>query len=158
MATRPQRHALIAAVLGEGSVRSQDALLARLAERGVATTQATLSRDLREMGVLKGPEGYRLAGAAPAPVRGLAATGALERVVSQYVIAIREGVGLIVLKTGPGHAQVVALEFDRTPLNGVIGTVGGDDTVFIATDTLQRVGSLAKELREVAGLGTEVVA
>jgi len=161
MPSRTQRHALIVDVLGGGPVPSQDALLARLAGLGVRTTQATLSRDLRELGVVKGPEGYRMPiasrpGRAHAPVRGLAATGALERVVGQYVVSVKVGVGLVVLKTGPGHAQVVALEFDRTPPSGVIGTVGGDDTIFIAVDDADRGETLAAELRATAGLVPDV--
>lgn len=157
MPSRPQRHALITEVLAEGPVPSQDALLARLLGLGVRTTQATLSRDLRELGVVKGPEGYLLPGAPSGPaarrrVRGLAATGSLERVVGQYVVSVKTGVGLVVLKTGPGHAQVVALELDRVPPAGVIGTVGGDDTVFVAVSDAERVETLASEMRAMAGL------
>jgi transcriptional regulator of arginine metabolism len=76
------------------------------------------------------------------------------------LLAVRPGVGLVVCTTAPGHAQVIALELDRSPLAGVIGTVGGDDTVFVAVNHSERVASLADELRSLGGLDVsdEVIA
>lgn len=185
--TRSGRLNLITELLSRGPVANQEALVVLLGERGVTTTQATLSRDLRELGVVKTAEGYVLpsgvlevagGGAAGGSVggagadrgvgggsstepegvgarpglRGLAATGSLVRALSGHLTGVREGVGLVVCTTAPGHAQVIALELDRTPPEGVIGTVGGDDTVFVAVSRAGRVSSLAAELRAMGGL------
>ncbi|MGP1311121.1 MAG: hypothetical protein ACTS27_13075, partial [Phycisphaerales bacterium] len=136
-----------------------DALAAELARSGIEVTQATLSRDLRELGVLKGPAGYVLPGgvqveavAEPTSAATIASE-AVRRVVRRYVRTVRCGVGQVVIKTDPGHAQVVALELDRFPPAGVIGTVGGDDTIFVAVDDAARVRTLANELIQLAGNG-----
>ena len=66
-----------------------------------------------------------------------------------FVVRIEAGGNLVVLRTGPGHAQVVALEFDRRPPEGLMGTIAGDDTVFLATKSERRASALARELRQV---------
>lgn len=162
--TRAKRLAIITDVVSAGPVPSQDALLQILAESGVQTTQATLSRDLREIGVAKTAAGYVLPGmlASPGgvaldvsgPGYGLRATGALERALRDHLIGVKCGVGIVVCMTAPGHAQVIALELDRTPLEGVLGTVAGDDTVFVAVDSIDRVRRVAHELRAMGGLGS----
>ena len=154
MASVAQRQALIREILADHLVPSQDRLGELLLERGVKATQATISRDLRELGVVKGPEGYQLPAAPPRKrLRGLAATGALERVIRQYVVSVEEALSMVVLRTGPGHAQVVALELDRTPPEGVVGTIAGDDTMFLAVKSEADLRSLAASMREMAGLG-----
>lgn len=170
MSDRARRHALITSILAQGPVPSQEALVGALAAHGVKTTQTTLSRDLRDLGVVKTPAGYVLPTALvaqpepthtydpgmPALANGvtvLTATGSLRRALAGHLLGVRPGVGMVVCKTAPGHAQVIALELDRTPPSGVIGTVGGDDTVFVAVDHPERVDTLVDELREMAGLG-----
>jgi transcriptional regulator of arginine metabolism len=162
MTDRARRHALIRRLLTAGApVPSQDALQAALALRGIETTQATLSRDLREMGVLKGPSGYVLPGgsgpsrapragqpepAADAPSVELAAT------LAAAMLDARPGMGMVVLTTRDGHASPVALQIDRAALPGVLGTIAGDDCVFIAVDRQPRVPELAALLRAWSGL------
>lgn len=165
MNDRDRRHRAIETVLASGPVVSQDALAAELQERGIGATQATLSRDLRELGVLKGPGGYVLPAAVAIGSAGGLASGArathasigsasVLRVVQRYVRTVRAGVGQVVLKTNPGEAQLVALEMDRFPPIGVIGTLAGDDTVFVAVDEADRVETLAGELTAMTeGIG-----
>lgn len=137
---RARRQQLISDLLSREMVPSQERLRVLLAERGIEATQATLSRDLREMGVVKGPAGYVLLGQAyevvqPAadPARdGSVIAESLDRVMGEYVVsAVRAG-NLVVLKTPPGHAQIVAVELDRRTPHGIAGTVAGDDTIFVA--------------------------
>lgn len=164
---RAKRHTLILELLSGGSIANQESLVAELAARGVKTTQATLSRDLRELGVLKGPEGYTLPGAVGGAIgNGMSigpggsvggVWGGLERALRGHLLAAVPGVGMVVCKTAPGHAQVIALELDRTPPAGVIGTVGGDDTVFVAVDSSERVMSLTETLLELAGLDASLL-
>jgi len=153
---RHKRQELIRRVLVEGPVASQDALRERLAALGVGTTQATLSRDIRAMGIVKGPTGYRLPGPTPEARRG----GAVEvrerepgqSAVAAYSVEIATGGALVVIHTAPGHAQVVALELDRLREPPIVGTVAGDDTVFVATPSEPDADLVCERLRRESGL------
>jgi len=146
-ATKPARHAQIAAILTHRPpVHSQDELAGRLAEVGIHVTQATLSRDLEELGAvrLRGPDGalvYALPGGRedggdPAgPGDGLlaGAPAALARSATELLLSAEASGNLVVLKTPPGAAQLLASNIDRAALRAVLGTVAGDDTVLIVT-------------------------
>jgi transcriptional regulator of arginine metabolism len=147
MSGRARRRSLIASVLSQGAVASQEKLAGLLADRGVRTTQATLSRDLREMGVVKGPDGY-----VRPESRTASETRERGRVLRTFVMDVAVGGTLVVLKTGPGHAQIVALSIDGAAPNDVLGTVAGDDTIFVAAKSETAARRLAKELKEEAGL------
>ena len=164
---RDRRHRVIEQILAEGPVASQELLLAELARRGIKTTQATLSRDLRDLGVLKGPNGYMLPGAingGPADGSGLRpkttrmemGRASIARVLARYVNSVSKGVGQVVLRTNPGYANLVALELDRFPPAGVLGTIAGDDTIFVAVDTPERVDWLVEQFALMVESGSEV--
>lgn len=149
------RHHLIRTLLADAPVASQDELRRLLAEEGVEVTQGTLSRDFRLLGVVKGPEGYML------PVEGGVSPptapreSAMQAVVRLNTLSVETAGNLIVLRTSPGHAQVLALALDADrgkTLEGVVGTVAGDDTVFIAVRTAKLAGTVAGRLREWSGL------
>ncbi|TVS04564.1 MAG: hypothetical protein EA423_07465 [Phycisphaerales bacterium] len=127
--TRAARHSVILELVGSGIVSNQEQLQEMLAERGLLVTQPTLSRDLRTLGVFKGPMGYRLPEHAP---KAFSDRPMLRSVLKGFVTRIECAGNLVILRTGPGHAQIVGLELDRTPLDGVFGTLAGDDTIFIA--------------------------
>lgn len=134
-------------------MESQERLRERLAQFGVASTQATLSRDIRAIGVFKGPDGYHLPGVTPEPENRVHATfGAGDGAVGAYAIDVVPAGTLVIVHTAPGHAQVVALELDRYREPPVIGTVGGDDTVFVATPSVEKALEVAEILRKKAGL------
>ncbi|MBX3364169.1 MAG: arginine repressor [Phycisphaeraceae bacterium] len=147
---RPRRQALIASILRRQHVESQDQLQAILAEQGITVAQATLSRDLRALGVVKGPSGYFLPDQ-PGPLPAYE-PGALARTLGMFVRSVDVGGNLVVLRTGPGHAQIVALELDRSPPENILGTIAGDDTIFIAARSENRAQQLAESLRRNAGL------
>jgi transcriptional regulator of arginine metabolism len=154
MDQRPRRHRRIAELLARREVRSQEALRELLAQEGLEVAQATLSRDLRELGVRKGPGGYELpssngngAGYAPPVVH-----APLQRALAAYALSVEAAGSLVVIKTGPGQAQLVAFELDRSPPDGVAGTIAGDDTIFIACRSVAACARLASFLRELAGL------
>jgi transcriptional regulator of arginine metabolism len=148
-ATKAARHAQIAGILNRRPpVHSQDELAGRLADAGIRVTQATLSRDLEELGAvrLRGPEGslvYALPGTdvAAGPVEnGQVAEGplagapaALARTASELLLSAEASGNLVVVKTPPGAAQLLASNIDRSGLSTVLGTVAGDDTVLIVT-------------------------
>ena len=126
--TKSQRQRLIADWLRAGAVAGQEELVARLAREGIAATQATVSRDLEALGAVKTRGGYALAGAAD---RG-AARSRLARILAEWVIDIVPAGSLIVLKTPPGSANLVANAIDLAAFDEVAGTIAGDDTIFLA--------------------------
>ena len=137
-ATKPARHAQIAAILTHRpSVHSQDELAGRLAEVGIHVTQATLSRDLEELGAvrLRGADGalvYALPGQhVDGPLSD--APAALARTARELLLSAEASANLVVVKTPPGAAQLLASNIDRAGLRAVLGTVAGDDTVLVIT-------------------------
>ena len=125
------RHEEILRIVREQSVHSQEELLSILRKRGFKVTQPTLSRDVRELGLAKSPAGYVLPGDL-ASVTPIGAFKRLDQLLRDSVI-FAEGAGnLVVLKTPPAAAQPVASALDATPPEDALGTVGGDDTIFVA--------------------------
>jgi transcriptional regulator of arginine metabolism len=154
MMGRARRQQIIVEVLQRQPVESQEELRQALAGRGIEVTQATLSRDLRELGAIKTPRGYQLPQSrGHVGGEGLRSGGPLARTLASFVTAVEPAGNIVVLKTGPGHAQIVALELDRASLAGVVGCLAGDDTVFTAMVSMQRAKELSRELVQLAGLG-----
>jgi transcriptional regulator of arginine metabolism len=120
------RRALIRTLLRKRKVRTQAELARQLQALGHLVTQSSVSRDLREMQVIKDPEGYHLPDDAP-PVS--STPGAFEFIRS----VSPAGANLLVVQTATGDAQRVAFELDRSGWPDIIGTISGDDTIFIAT-------------------------
>ena len=119
-------------MVGEGGVRSQEDLQRRLRRRGILVAQPTLSRDLKALGLAKTPTGYVAAPAAAfVPVE--ARQGTLDRAVGEYVLSVRAAASLVVVRTPPAGAQPLARALDEAALPDVVGTIAGDDTVFVAT-------------------------
>jgi len=119
------RRTLIRTLLSEQSVRTQAALARLLNARGHEVTQSSVSRDLREMRVIKDPDGYRLPDAVAEPELDSA---------SDYIRSVAAaGAHMLVVRVATGAAQRVAVELDRADWPEVVGTLSGDDTIFIAT-------------------------
>jgi len=122
---------------------------------GIETTQATISRDIHTIGAVKGPYGYCLPGVTPGtelPPPAPASTKTAEGAIGTFAIEITRAAALVVIHTAPGHAQLVALELDRHREPPVMGTVAGDDTIFIATPSEKDARELCARLRRNAGL------
>lgn len=153
MTGRARRQQVIIDILHRQPVDSQEGLRQSLAGRGIEVTQATLSRDLRELGAVKTPRGYQLPSAAATP-RGEAARvlAPLARTMASFVTDVQAAANVIVLRTGPGHAQIVALEVDRAGLPGVVGCLAGDDTIFVAVASAHRAKELVREFLRLAEL------
>jgi transcriptional regulator of arginine metabolism len=155
---KSRRHAIIRNLIAAGDVSSQAELAKRLSREGVDATQATLSRDLAEIGVLKGPAGYLLpevtrpATRVTTPADSAPASGALARVLRRELVSIDVGGTLVVLKTPIGHGNALAIELDRANLDGALGTIAGDDTVFVAARSELAARRLAKHMRDMAQL------
>lgn len=129
-------------------VATQAELCHRLARRGVHVTQATVSRDLEELGIIKTREGYRLPNAAE-PAGAPQPQPPLPVVLKEFLRDARQASNLVVLKTHPGNAHSVAVALDAEQWPGVVGTVAGDDTIFVATP---RVKEAARILRKILTL------
>lgn len=146
---KSRRHAVIRNLIAAGEIYSQHELAQLLAREGIEATQATLSRDLAELGVLKGPDGYQLPGTGnPA----LPTEASLARALRRELVSIDVGGTLVVLKTPSGHGNALAIELDRARLNGALGTIAGDDTVFLAARSEISARRIAKDLRELADM------
>jgi len=146
------RQEAIASIVREQTVHSQDELLSILRKRGFKVTQPTLSRDIRELGLAKTPAGYVVPGelAAVSPVVPIKR---LDHLLRDSVI-FAEGAGnLVVLKTPPAAAQPVASALDATPPEDALGTVGGDDTIFVAFRHPASATTFAQHVQQIAGLG-----
>jgi transcriptional regulator of arginine metabolism len=147
---KARRQAAILDVVEQEAVRSQEQLRQRLAQRGFDVTQATLSRDIKELGLMKrsADGAYQAAGAQPAP----AATtmGTLGRALAEYLVNIEPVQQLVVLKTGAGQAQLLGLAIDRARLEEVVGTLAGDDTILVIARDAKNAQQVVKKLRDIA--------
>jgi transcriptional regulator of arginine metabolism len=138
------RQGQILNLLAEVPVANQDALRRQLVRRGLSVTQATLSRDLRELKLVKTSEGYRpLTTATDEPP----ALASIARAVSEFLVDVRPAQNLLVLKTPPGGAQPLAAAVDSEHWSEIAGTLAGDDTVLIITPSRSARAALEKRLR-----------
>jgi transcriptional regulator of arginine metabolism len=149
MLTKAQRHDRIARLVQGQTIYSQQELQDLLAKSGIEVTQATLSRDLAAMGVLKGPSGYVLPSqaAAVAAVPGDTAEALLQRTLRREMRSIDVGGSLVIIRTDAGHANVLAVELDRARPDEVLGSIAGDDTIFLATRGTSAASKLARRLK-----------
>ncbi len=152
---KPQRQHRIAKLLEQHAVSSQGQLVdLLLATEGVVATQATVSRDLEDMGAVKVrvPGGELVYAVPEMPTNQIAPEDHLRRVFGDWVVDVHSSLNIVVLRTPPGSAHVVASALDRAGLEEVIGTVAGDDTILVVAD--EHVGglALAEHMRVLAGL------
>ncbi len=137
------RRTQIVDLLRSEAVASQTELGHKLARRGIHVTQATVSRDLEELGVIKTREGYRL----PEPRQPVAVPHPpLPVVLKEFLQDVRQASNLVVLKTHPGNAHSVAVALDAEEWPEVVGTVAGDDTIFIATPGAREAARIRKKI------------
>ena len=146
-------------IVRESTVHSQDEILSALKKRGFKVAQPTLSRDLRDLGLAKTPSGYIVPGEVVAPVvtftpREVRETR-LEHLVRDSVLAAEAAMNMVVIKTPAAAAQPVASAIDAADIEDALGTIGGDDTIFVAFRTLAAAGAFARRLQQIAGLSPE---
>jgi len=130
--TKNRRQRMIADWLREHRVGSQEELVARLSMAGMAATQATVSRDLLELGAVRLKREGTIRYVMPDQVEPGHAAAKLDRLLAEWVDAIIPAGNLLVLKTPPGSANLVANALDAAGLDDVAGTLAGDDTIFLA--------------------------
>lgn len=143
---KARRQAAILDLIGREEVRSQEQLRARLKARGYDVTQATLSRDIRDLALVKrsADGAYQVQGAQP--VASANAGAALQRALAEYASGVTRVDQLVVVRTGAGQAQPLALAIDRAKLDEVVGTLAGDDTILVVSRNARLARSLARQL------------
>jgi transcriptional regulator of arginine metabolism len=137
------RHGQILRLISGDRIASQEDLRRRLAQQRMRVTQATLSRDLQELRLIKTAEGYKQAPSTPAETSGEAQ---LTRVLGEFLLDIRPAENLLVLKTPPSGAQPLAAAVDGAKFPEIAGTIAGDDTVLIITPNRKTRESLQKKI------------
>jgi transcriptional regulator of arginine metabolism len=133
-------------IIRQESVATQEELRRKLARRGIRVTQATVSRDIEELGLIKTRAGYRRPeGAEPVkPV--VAPQPTLTVLLKEFVRGVEVAANLVVVKTNPGNAHSVGVGLDAERWPEVVGTVAGDDTIFIATPSARHAASVRKKI------------
>ena len=136
------RRAKVVALVESGVIYSQLDLVKELKKLGFKVTQATASRDLEEIGAVRGSEGYRLQNSSD---------DSLARVLTneQLILSVEASGNLVVVRTPPGGAQLLASNLDHSGLKSIIGTIAGDDTVLVVSRKANGGSDLAKELLTV---------
>jgi transcriptional regulator of arginine metabolism len=154
MSSKVQRQQTISKLVMKHAVTNQPQLVDLLAAEGIAATQATVSRDLEDLGAVKvrvpgGETVYAIPEYEPAR---LAPEDQLRRVLGEWVAEVKRSGNLVILRTPPGCAHVVASALDRSGMDGLLGTVAGDDTLLCVAEESMGGEALAARLRDVAGL------
>ena len=142
---KARRQSAILDVIQREPVRSQEQLRRAIRSAGFAVTQATLSRDVRELGLVKGGAD----GAYQPPSAAAAPNGhkpLLHRAVAEYLTKMEQVQQLVVLRTGPGQAQLLGVALDSARLPELVGTIAGDDTILAITRDVRRAKALIKRL------------
>ncbi len=142
-----QRHTAIRDLLVQAAMANQDELRRKLAERGFHVTQATLSRDIRELRLSKGPAGYSLPAAAVEEDE----LPGIRDVLHSFGLEVRQAANLLVLITVTSGAQPIAAGIDYEDWPEVVGTIAGDDTVLIICPDEKRAGTLKTRMDELIG-------
>src|SRR5712692_12058849 len=141
------RRTRILDLLRAESISTQSELCQKLARQGLHVTQATVSRDIEELGVIKTREGYRVPDASePAPLP----QPPLAVVLKEFLRDARQASNLVILKTHPGNAHSVAVALDAEKWPEVAGTVAGDDTIFVATPRPREAVRILKKILALA--------
>jgi transcriptional regulator of arginine metabolism len=143
--TKAARQAKILEAVRSGRVRTQEDLAVLLGEQGITASQVTMSRDLRELGVVKSSDGYREPGAAAAVVP----QEQLARALREFRVDCRSAQNVVVIKTRPGAASPLGLALDRVGWEEIVGTVAGDDTIFVATPSESEARELVVRLNRL---------
>ncbi|MEW6335891.1 MAG: arginine repressor [Acidobacteriota bacterium] len=143
------RRELILRLIARHALSTQEELVGALAAEGVVASQASVSRDIAALGLIKAGGRWAIR-PEPAPVR-----DPLEERVREFLLSVSPaGPNLLVLKTPPGEAQALAYALDGLALAGLVGTVAGDDTVFAAVEGHEASDRVARRLRSLAGLSS----
>jgi transcriptional regulator of arginine metabolism len=145
---KQQRHTVIRDLLGKGPISSQDELRKKLAGRGYHVTQATLSRDINELRLSKGPDGYSLSNGNGDSDDSLPD---IREMLESFGLEVRQAINLLVVITTTGGAQPIAAGIDYEDWPEVVGTIAGDDTVLIICADAEQAAKLKTRIEGYLG-------
>jgi transcriptional regulator of arginine metabolism len=148
MLNKSLRQRAVLEVVRQGSIANQEELQRALRKRGFKVTQATLSRDIRDLGLAKTPVGYALPQGEDA---GALALPPVKRLVREFVLDVRPAQNLLVVKTIIGSAQPVAAALDEQDWEEVVGTIAGDDAILIVCPDKEAAKRVAERIEEMLG-------
>ncbi len=135
------RHELILNIIKENKIRTHEALVEELSSRGVTVTQATVSRDIKELGIVKVPDSkgsiYAVSARWDNPLKKYATD----------VEKVTEAGNLVIIRTNPGMASAVAAAVDKEMHSEIAGSIAGDDTIFVAADTISLAHDISEKLK-----------
>lgn len=149
---KARRQMKIQEIITKVAIHTQEELADRLREAGYDVTQATVSRDIKEMGLIKVPtpdEDYRYA--SPGTAHPVNSSERLKRRMRETVVTINDSENLIVIRTIPGNAQALADLIDKGNWEEIIGTVAGDDTILLIIKPLSAVAEIRKRITDIMG-------
>lgn len=146
---KQDRHSAIRELVGSAVIGSQDELRRKLVRRGFDVTQATLSRDIHEMRLYKGPNGYALPNGNGE--HEIDVLPSIREVLVSFGLKVKQAQNQLVLVTTAGSAQPVALGIDHEDWEEVVGTIAGDDTVLIICPDQKQASTLRERLEEMIG-------
>jgi transcriptional regulator of arginine metabolism len=149
--TKGRRQRAIADLIRSGALSNQEELAERLAALGFAATQATISRDLEQIGAVKVRRAGQLSYALPDEVRS-ASGPRLAAVLRDFVRSVDTASNLVVVKSPPGSAHMIGVALDQSALPEIVGTICGDDTVFVACASAKVAAQLATKLKKAGSL------
>ena len=142
---KQQRHSIIRELIVRTSVANQDDLRRKLADKGFHVTQATLSRDIHELRLMKGPSGYSLPGNGGSEDDSLPG---IQEVFRSFGLEVRQAINLLVVITTTGSAQPIAAGIDYEDWPEVVGTIAGDDTVLVICPDEKQARTLKARIDE----------
>lgn len=145
---KARRQSALLEVIDREAIHSQEALRKRLHQRGFDATQATISRDIAELGLVKraGDGAYQRQGVETANPE--TALVALERAAAEFLRRVDRAQQLVVIRTGRGQAQALAEAMDRAQLDEIVGTIAGDDTILVVGRGARGAAALVKKLKD----------
>ena len=147
---KDRRQKAMADLIREHVLANQEEVAARLSALGFEVTQATVSRDIDQIGALKVRRNGRIGYALPDQLSGAATPSRLASVLRDWVRSIDVAATIVVLKTPPGSAHLVGFALDEAALEEMVGNISGDDTIFVACRTVEQAEALAAKLKEMA--------
>jgi len=145
-----RRQSAIVDLIRREPVRSQEQLRRLLRASGFDATQATLSRDIRELGLVKGGSEHAYLPPSAVQPSGPRAASVLQRALSEYLARVDRVQQLVLVRTGPGQAPLLGVAIDGAQLPEVVGTLAGDDTILVVAPDVRRARTLVKRFEEMS--------
>lgn len=152
--TKSLRQSRILQIIQQESIETQEELVEALRTYNMTVTQATVSRDIKELGILKVATGHGSQKYVPMSQSGEGASGRLMTIFVESVISITAANAFVIIKTLPGLAQAAAAALDSMHLDHVLGCIAGDDTIFVATKTDKDASQLQSILLSISNINS----